>query len=154
MCAFGYMGVRGDYYSSALKLMKQKFNIRQKCRMPTITTLIDGSLCARGSTRHFSPAYNATTHALHTRQVRLREVHELPVVTQRVSGGAAIQTKVGMTAGYVLTNGSASIASGGKYPALGVDITGGNISAESEEKQPYRKTDLEKEQATLGGGEQ
>lgn len=46
------------------------------------------------------------------------------------------------------------LCSGGKYPALGVDITGGNILAESKEKQPYKKRDLEKEQATLGGGEQ
>lgn len=38
-----------------LKLVKQKFNIRQKCRMPTITTVIDGSVCGRGAAKHFGP---------------------------------------------------------------------------------------------------
>lgn len=73
MCAFGYMGVEGTSSSLVLKLMKQKFNIRQKCRMPTIT-VIDRSLCARGSTRHFSPGNNAITCTLQIRKMRLREV--------------------------------------------------------------------------------
>lgn len=51
MCAFD----GGALLIFSLKLMKQKFNIRQKCRMPTITTVTDGSVCARCAAKHFGP---------------------------------------------------------------------------------------------------
>lgn len=41
--------VGGALLIFGLKLMKQKLHIRQECGAPTITTVIDGSVRARGA---------------------------------------------------------------------------------------------------------
>lgn len=93
-----------------------KFNIRQKRRMPTIPTVIDGLLCARSSKR-FSPGINAIIPALQTRRAWLREVPDLPRVAQRVGAGVVIQTQVGLTAGHVLITVPASSVLSRAFPS-------------------------------------
>lgn len=66
--------------------------------MPTISTVIDGLLCARGS-KHFSSGINAIIPDLQTRKAWLREVPDLPRVAQGVSAGVVIQTQVSLTKG-------------------------------------------------------